>query len=164
MINSIYLAGPVDLSKDINWKDALIKKFEDAKMQAIFFNPATALKLTCGEYGGMTPEIAEYIETVNNAALDAADLVICSLPKDVQTVGTIVELDRCKRTHKKVILLTDIDVLRSAYLMNRVEQENVVYVCPDALDEALGVVAIKVLGMEQVMPYNQQCAYLDYND
>jgi nucleoside 2-deoxyribosyltransferase len=147
MINNVYLAGPIDLGKDINWKDALVKKFEENKIPLIVFNPATAFKLVVGESAGMTIEVAEYIEAVNNAALDMADLVICSLPKGVQTIGTIIELDRCRCLNKKVILITDIDVLCSAYLLNRTDPNNIVYVCPDAIDEALGVVAIKVLGM-----------------
>jgi len=154
MINTIYLAGPVDIGKDINWKDALTKKFDEAKIQAIFFNPATALKLVGGN--GMTPEIAEYIEDVNNTALDLADIFICSLPKGVQTVGTIVELDRCKRLHKKVILITDIDVVQSAYLLNRTIPENIVYICQDNIDEALNIVVMKV-------DINTQL-YSDYND
>jgi nucleoside 2-deoxyribosyltransferase len=152
MISTVYLAGPIDLGGDIAWKDSLTQKLTDKRISLISFNPATAFKLTIPN---MDKEISKYIEGVNNVALDMADLVICSLPKGVQTIGTIVELDRCRRLGKKVILLTNVDIYQSAYLLNRVDPCDVVYFCEEqgSIDESLDLIVDKVLRMNGA--YNQ---------
>lgn len=121
-IQSIYLSGPIDLGSDINWKELLVNKLKTAQVNVSTFDPASAFKIT----DAMDIHGSVYIEDVNNKALDLADLMICSLPSGVQTIGTIIELDRCIQTNKEVWIITDININKSVYLRNRINPKNVI--------------------------------------
>lgn len=125
-IQSVYLAGPIDLGNvDLNWKDMLKTSLEDTKVNVVLFDPASAFKVT--DKNNVHDRRGHFIEGVNTHVIDLCDLVVCVLPHKVPTVGTIVELDYCYGLDKPVLLITDIPYGRSVYLNNRIPIYNWLY-------------------------------------
>lgn len=143
---SIYLCGPIDLGTDIKWKEILKSKLAAANINITMFDPATAFKLSSLEFdSGM----AKFIEDVNTQALLFADLVVCSLPLGVQSVGTIIELDLAAKSNKDIIILSNIKYNKSAYLVNRIDQANWVFISDigseDVVDDALNDITARIV-------------------
>lgn len=143
-IKSIYLCGPIDIGDDIKWKDLLADKIRIAGLDISLFDPAAAFSVV----GEMTERMSMYIEGINDCAMNKADLVIASLPAGVQTVGTIVEIDRCASTNKELWLLSNIKVNKSAYLLNRIMNNNIIPLADTtaaSIDEALNNIVAKLI-------------------
>jgi nucleoside 2-deoxyribosyltransferase len=138
-IQSIYLAGAVDLGVDVNWKTQFQESLQIAGINVTTFDPAKAFQAQ--DRNNVTDEMSQFIECVNNAAIEMCDLVVCSLPSGVQTIGTVLELDLCKRIDKSIWLLTDIPRGKSVALNNRIDADNWIYVdsMRDEMELAKGI-------------------------
>lgn len=123
----LYLAGPIDLGKDVpNWRQKLMQKLEANFQHATAFDPSASYKIS--GMGRPNDERDQYIEYINKLALENAEVMVVVMPAGVQTVGTPIEVDMAHRLGMKIILLTDIPRGKSVYLNNRVPEENWIYV------------------------------------
>jgi nucleoside 2-deoxyribosyltransferase len=127
MVNTIYTAGPVDLAQDMpNWRQQLHDILNVAGYKVTIFDPSTAFKIT--DRSKITDEASNYIEKLNNGAILHSDIVVCVLPHNILSVGTVAELDFCAHNLHNVILITDIPRGKSVYLNNRVPPANWIYI------------------------------------
>lgn len=102
-VRTVYLAGPIDLVDDKegiswNWRTRAAVMLKGYGITC--FNPQTAF-LNAAANGG---DNALYVNTVNRAALGAADAVLVYMPDNVQMIGTIREIERARRADKAVIV------------------------------------------------------------
>lgn len=117
---NIYTAGPIDLGNDTkDWRLDLETELSAAGCIATIFNPQLAYSQSLwGKFESDVHNLnrAKYIYGVNSCALQLADIAVFSVPSNVQTIGTIVELQMCHKRGIPVYLLTDIPVGKSVYL------------------------------------------------
>jgi hypothetical protein len=120
---TIYAAGPIDLGKDIpNWRAQLAVRLNERHVSATIFDPSTAYKNSVGPL--LPDRCSAYIEHVNRAALDVANLMVVVLPTGVQSIGTPIELEFARNESIETYLLTDIPRGKSVYLNNRIDDRH----------------------------------------
>lgn len=104
-LNLIYLSGPVGSMDGAGhaWREvvreALLKEFSIAT-----FSPAHAFFTR--DANGMGDPLSWAIFAVNQAAIQSADAVLCVLPRDKQSIGSIREIEMARRWDRPVILVT----------------------------------------------------------
>ena len=121
----LYLAGPIDLGKDIpNWRADLMKLIQLRNITATAFDPSTAFKTS--KWGTQDKARSLYIEQMNRVALDSANIFVAMLPKAVSTIGTPIEIEFAAKSSgiKHIYLISDIQPGASVYLDNRVPVSN----------------------------------------
>ena len=103
-IKFVYLAGPIDLAPDVErggWRKQASEEFK--KLGIGVFNPFTA-------YGGtINPPKVKYVKAINTRAVEISDALLIYLPKNIQTIGSIVELVEAERMEKLIAVYTDIE-------------------------------------------------------
>lgn len=102
-VRTVYLAGPIDLVDDKegvswNWRRRAAQYLSDYAITC--FNPQTAF-INAAAHDG---DNALYVNTVNRAALGAADAVLVYMPDNMQMIGTIREIERACRADKAVVI------------------------------------------------------------
>lgn len=119
MVNpKIYLAGPIDLGKDVpNWRHLFSLILEQYDINAVSFDPSAPYK--CSLWGKPNLSRSKYIEGVNTRALELADIFVMCLPHGTQSVGTPIEMDMAAKMGKTIMIITDIPIGKSVYLDNR---------------------------------------------
>jgi hypothetical protein len=127
---TIYLAGPLDLGVDVQWKKLLQTELETLGVHAVLFNPGSAYLFS--NYGPNLHSVhrAEYVKSVNMAALINADILVVSMPSKVQSIGTPIEMWIAQESGIRTLCLTDIPVGQSIYLdfiLSRPESTRYIY-------------------------------------
>lgn len=119
----IYGAGPIDLGKDVpNWRGDLIELFKAIDSDAVMFDPSTSYKISL--FGTQADRRDDYIEQVNKAALEAADVMVVVMPHGVQSIGTPIEIDMAHKAGMPIYLVTNIPRGKSVYLNNRIDAQS----------------------------------------
>lgn len=149
-MSTIYAAGPIDLvdpnNVKVDWRAALSVKLAEQHQCTVIFDPSTAFK--CANWGKPQTDRSAFIEAVNNAAIEEAEVFVAFLMKSSASVGVPIEIDMAHRLGKTIILMTDIEFGKSAYLDNRIPdcdrvytkggQEDIIEVLADKVSCALG--------------------------
>jgi nucleoside 2-deoxyribosyltransferase len=110
-VELVYLAGPIDFdtSKDKKvWRDIAAKRLKDKGICT--FSPLNAFSWKPGM------KAQQKIIDINERALLESDVILMCLPKDVPTIGSVVELVLAERSGVPIVLLSDIDTEKSVYL------------------------------------------------
>lgn len=103
---NIYIAGPIDNSKDLSWVDSIIlhltRMFGNmgVKEPLLIFSPQKAFAVG-GELGHKE---SLYVAALNTKALDLADIVLVYYQPEVSSWGTPIELANTYHNNQKVFL------------------------------------------------------------
>lgn len=108
-ITMVYMAGPIDLDPTDSkreWREEAAKQLLEGDIAT--FSPAHAFSWKPGCDGG------SQIRSINWAALDTCRAMLCFLPANTPTIGTIMELQYCLYQEYNIYLVTGIQ--NSIYL------------------------------------------------
>ena len=124
-----YLAGAIDFAKDNGrgWRQQLKDSFATDKGDIIFFDPVPPYS-----FSQVTGELSQFVHDVNMFALNQCDAVVAVMMKDVQSVGTPIELYYAMEHHKPIVLVTN--MLQSLYITYIAMKSTVIPVTSDVLD------------------------------
>ena len=111
----VFLAGLIDLGQDNDqsWKSHVT--FELKKLGFSVINPATTFVITRPVDDEETIELGYKIRRINEFALDNSDYVIARITERM-SVGTVTELEFCKRVGQRCVVVWDSDVEPPLYL------------------------------------------------
>lgn len=136
-----YLAGPLDLGKDHpNWRAELVKYLEGTRLNMVAFDPSKPYLHSM--WGESNNARAEFIEEVNRVALLHSNVMIVSLPRGAQSIGTPIEMKMAHQANIPIILISDIKPGSSVYLDNMVNHENWI---PESANDVLKEVSDRVI-------------------
>lgn len=125
---TIYTASAIDLAKsaDYNtWRDTLCAFLQLKAVTGVIFDPKNAFKSMA--WGHINLLRSTYIELINKAALEEADIFVALVDKNMSSIGVPIEIDMAHKLGKKMFVLTNIKPGESAYLDNRVDVSGYIY-------------------------------------
>ena len=146
MAFNIYTIGALDLAKDVpDWRNVLGRKLHDRGFNGVIFSPGDAYKSP--NWGTYNPDRSRYIEDVNYAALTNSNLIVASVMKNIQSIGSSIELEFANKCNIPIILMSDIGPGSSVYLDNRVSLDN--WITTDmGVDSTLDKVVDRIFKMD----------------
>jgi len=115
----VYLAVPIDAAKSPeSWRHEIKKVLREHGITC--YDPYSAFSLA-------EMSASRYVLDINSAALRASDVVVAYLPKDVCTVGTVLEIKECMDHGIPVIVVSDVEyvALRGLTRVESLEQVEV---------------------------------------
>ena len=142
----IYAAGPVDLSPDAkDWRKLLSNALDKHGVRTVLFDPSVAFKLS--DRGTADCERSAYIESVNQFALEHANVMVASIPLGSQTIGTPIEIDTAVRNGLPTYLITGVPRGVSIYLDNRIDFDKYFFIDnkKNSLESAITHCALSII-------------------
>lgn len=107
MINSIYLAYPIDQAgpASLVYLFEQINKFKDLASEHVswIFDPGDAFTVNPKQ------QMDDSLARINRAALNSAEAVVAFLPAGVPSIGVPMEIDRARASGQPVLVFSDAD-------------------------------------------------------